>query len=59
MALVGILVAAIVFMLMIAYALRPESGEGFYAVISTPSWQCFFTTATFLPLIIIAGVWRY
>ncbi|WP_332715693.1 tricarballylate utilization 4Fe-4S protein TcuB [Pelagibacterium mangrovi] len=59
-ALVGTLLAAIVVMLTIAYALRPESGEGFYAVISHTVMASLFMTATFLPMIIIiAGVWRY
>lgn len=59
-ALAGILVAAIAFMLVIAYALRPASGEGFYAVISHAVMASLFTVATFLPLGIVAlGVWRY
>lgn len=63
MALTGALVASIVFMLAIAYALRPAGGEGFYAVISHTVMATLFTTATFLPMIVIAaGVrayWRH
>jgi citrate/tricarballylate utilization protein len=60
MALVAALLMAIVAMLAIAYALRPESGEGFYAVISHTIMASLFTAATFVPMIIvIAGVWRY
>lgn len=60
MALVGAITAAIVFMLTIAYALRPESGEGFYAVISHTVMATLFTTATFFPVIVVAlGVFAY
>lgn len=59
-ALAAALVASIAFMLAVAYALRPESGTGFYAVISHTVMATLFTVATIVPLlIIIAGVWRY
>jgi citrate/tricarballylate utilization protein len=59
-ALAGALAAGIVFILSVAYALRPESGEGFYAIISHTVMATLFTVTSFLPLAIIAvGVWRY
>jgi citrate/tricarballylate utilization protein len=60
LALAGMLLAAVCFMLTLAYALRPESGEGFYAVISHSVMATLFMTATFLPVLVVtAGVWRY
>lgn len=60
LALAGMLLGAIVFMLAVAYTLRPADGVGFYAVISHTVMASLFTAATFLPMIIItAGVWRY
>lgn len=59
-ALAGALTAGIVFLLAIAYALRPESGEGFYAVISHTVMATLFTVTSFFPIAIIAiGVWHY
>lgn len=60
MALAGALAAAIAVILVIAFALRPESGEGFYAVVSHTAMATLFTVAWILPLVIVAGgVWRY
>jgi citrate/tricarballylate utilization protein len=60
MALAGALAAGIAFIMMIAYAMRPESGEGFYAVISHTVMATLFTVTSFLPLALVAiGVWRY
>jgi citrate/tricarballylate utilization protein len=55
MALAGMLLLGILAMLVIAYALRPESGEGFYAVISHTMMASLFTITTLLPLAIIGG----
>ena len=60
MALGGMLLIGILVMLAIAYALRPESGEGFYAVISHTMMASLFTITTILPFVIIAaGVLAY
>ncbi|WP_417585735.1 tricarballylate utilization 4Fe-4S protein TcuB [Pelagibacterium sp.] len=59
-ALAGALCAGIAVMIMLAYAIRPNSGEGFYAVISHTVMATLFTVSSFLPLIIIAaGLWSY
>jgi citrate/tricarballylate utilization protein len=59
-ALVGALLAGIAIFFMIAYAIRPASGTGFYAVISHTMMASIFTTATFVPFILIAvGLFRY
>lgn len=59
-ALAGALTGAIIFMLTIAYSLRPESGEGFYAVISHAVMATLFIVATVIPLaVVVVGLWRY
>src|SRR5690606_12806534 len=59
-ALAAALVAAIVAMLALAYGLRPESGEGFYAHVSHAVMASLFTVATILPgIVILAGLCRY
>jgi citrate/tricarballylate utilization protein len=46
--------------LAIAYAMRPEDGLGFYAVLSHSLMAILFSVASFLPLIVIGfGLWRY
>lgn len=59
-ALASTLGVAIAVMSAIAYAIRPEGGEGFYGVVSHSVMATLFTVCTFLPLIVIAmGVWAY
>lgn len=59
-AVAGALAAGIVFMLAIAFALRPQGGEGFYAVISHTVMATLFMVASVVPLVlVISGVWRY
>ena len=59
-ALAGILLAAILAMLALAYAIRPAGGQGFYAVISHSIMASLFTVATLQPVaVIVAGLVRY
>ena len=59
-ALAAALVAALALLLMIAYAVRPADGQGFYAVISHTVMASLFSAATFFPAAIVAaGIWRY
>lgn len=59
-ALVGALIAEIIAILALAYAIRPASGAGFYAVVSHTMMASIFMTASVIPLAIIArGVHRY
>lgn len=59
-ALAGALVLGIMAMMAVAFALRPESGEGFYAYISHTIMVSIFMPASILPFVIIAlGVHRY
>ncbi|WP_423066080.1 tricarballylate utilization 4Fe-4S protein TcuB [Devosia sp. CN2-171] len=54
------LLTALSIIFAVAYAIRPEGGVGFYAVISHAVMASIFTGATFLPAgIVAAGLWRY
>ncbi len=54
------MIAGIALILAAAYALRPENGQGFYAVLSHTMMASLFSLASVLPLIVIAGgLWRY
>lgn len=59
-ALAGALFAMIAFLLGISQVLRPENGEGFYAVISHTVMATLFAAAAFTPIVIVAmGLARY
>jgi citrate/tricarballylate utilization protein len=59
-ALAGALAIGITLLLTIAYAMRPESGEGFYAVMSHTVMATLFSVASLLPVILVSvGMWRY
>lgn len=54
------LAGALGLILAIAMALRPQSGEGFYAIISHTIMVSIFIPASVLPFIVVAaGVYRY
>ncbi len=59
-AMAALLVAAFALLFWMANALRPESGEGFYAVLSHTTMVAIFTPAFLLPLASVAiGLRRY
>lgn len=49
------LMAGIAALFWVAYSIRPESGEGFYAYISHKMMATTFTIATILPMLVVLG----
>ena len=59
-AMIGVIVASIALLFWMASALRPESGEGFYAYLSHGMMVAVFTPAFLFPLLALGvGVRRY